>query len=39
VLDETPERVLEALLRALEDFALGVPQFDDLTAVVVRYNG
>jgi serine phosphatase RsbU (regulator of sigma subunit) len=36
---ESPERVLDALLRALETFALGVPQFDDLTAVVVRYRG
>jgi sigma-B regulation protein RsbU (phosphoserine phosphatase) len=33
-----PERILKALLDALEAFTRGVPQTDDLTAVVVRYS-
>jgi serine phosphatase RsbU (regulator of sigma subunit) len=31
--------ILERLLSALEQFTRGIPQADDLTAVVVRYRG
>ena len=33
------EAILDQLLRALETFTRGIPQADDLTAVVVRYRG
>jgi phosphoserine phosphatase RsbU/P len=36
---EPVEAILERLLRALETFTRGIPQADDLTAVVVRYRG
>ena len=34
---EPVERILDRLLAALEEFTRGIPQADDLTAVVVRY--
>ena len=34
---EPVEHILDRLLKALEDFTRGIPQADDLTAVVVRY--
>jgi serine phosphatase RsbU (regulator of sigma subunit) len=34
---EPVERILDRLLGALEEFTRGIPQADDLTAVVVRY--
>ena len=34
---EPVERILHRLLKALEAFTRGIPQMDDLTAVVVRY--
>lgn len=37
--NEPIERILDLLLRALESFTRGMPQTDDLTAVVVRYHG
>jgi sigma-B regulation protein RsbU (phosphoserine phosphatase) len=36
---EPVETILDRLLRALETFTRGIPQADDLTAVVVRYRG
>jgi hypothetical protein len=36
---EPIDRILDQLLRALSDFTPGMPQADDLTAVVVRYLG
>jgi sigma-B regulation protein RsbU (phosphoserine phosphatase) len=36
---EPVERILERLLDALGEFTRGIPQADDLTAVVVRYVG
>jgi len=36
---EPVEAILDQLLRALETFTRGIPQADDLTAVVVRYRG
>ena len=38
-IDQPIERILERLLEALHDFSRGIPQADDLTAVVVRYLG
>jgi sigma-B regulation protein RsbU (phosphoserine phosphatase) len=38
-MDEPIDRILDQLLRALSDFTPGMPQADDLTAVVVRYLG
>jgi sigma-B regulation protein RsbU (phosphoserine phosphatase) len=38
-LDEPVEVILERLLGELEQFTRGIPQADDLTAVVVRYLG
>ena len=38
-LKETIEAILDRLLRTLEEFTRGIPQGDDLTAVVVRYLG
>jgi len=37
--DERPDGILRALFDAVEDFARGADQQDDLTAVVVRYLG
>jgi serine phosphatase RsbU (regulator of sigma subunit)/pSer/pThr/pTyr-binding forkhead associated (FHA) protein len=34
---EPVERILDHLLRVLEEFTRGIPQADDLTAVIVRY--
>jgi sigma-B regulation protein RsbU (phosphoserine phosphatase) len=39
ILAETPERVVEDLLEAVETFAHGAPQTDDITALVLRYRG
>ena len=36
---EPVETILDRLLSALERFTRGIPQADDLTAVVVRYRG
>lgn len=36
---ETPQQVLEALLADVHAFCAGQPQSDDITAVLVRYNG
>jgi len=36
---EPVDRILDRLLAALEEFTRGIPQADDLTAVVVRYLG
>jgi phosphoserine phosphatase RsbU/P len=36
---EPVDRILDGLLGALEEFTRGIPQADDLTAVVVRYLG
>jgi phosphoserine phosphatase RsbU/P len=36
---EPVEAILDRLLAALETFTRGIPQADDLTAVVVRYRG
>ena len=38
-INEPVEKILERLLGALEQFTRGIPQADDLTAVVVRYLG
>jgi sigma-B regulation protein RsbU (phosphoserine phosphatase) len=38
-INEPVETILERLLGALEQFTRGIPQADDLTAVVVRYLG
>jgi sigma-B regulation protein RsbU (phosphoserine phosphatase) len=34
-----PEIVLETVLSAVRTFAAGAPQYDDITAMVVRYRG
>src|SRR3954454_7862005 len=36
---ETPQQVLDALLKDVHAFCAGEPQSDDVTAVLVRYNG
>jgi sigma-B regulation protein RsbU (phosphoserine phosphatase) len=36
---ETPQQVLDALLADVHTFCAGEPQSDDVTAVLVRYNG
>jgi serine phosphatase RsbU (regulator of sigma subunit)/pSer/pThr/pTyr-binding forkhead associated (FHA) protein len=36
---ETPQQVLDALLADVHAFCSGEPQSDDVTAVLVRYNG
>jgi phosphoserine phosphatase RsbU/P len=36
---ESAEGVLNQIVRAVDDFAEGVPPFDDLTLMVVRYTG
>ena len=36
---ETPQQVLDALLADVHAFCEGATQSDDITAVVVRYNG
>jgi serine phosphatase RsbU (regulator of sigma subunit) len=38
-LGETPQQVLDALLADVHAFCAGEPQSDDVTAVLVRYNG
>jgi sigma-B regulation protein RsbU (phosphoserine phosphatase) len=38
-LGETPQQVLDALLADVHTFCAGEPQSDDVTAVLVRYNG
>jgi serine phosphatase RsbU (regulator of sigma subunit) len=38
-LGETPQQVLDALLADVHSFCAGEPQSDDVTAVLVRYNG
>ena len=38
-LGETPQQVLDALLSDVHAFCAGEPQSDDVTAVLVRYNG
>ena len=38
-LGETPQQVLDALLADVHAFCAGEPQSDDITAVLVRYNG
>jgi serine phosphatase RsbU (regulator of sigma subunit) len=35
----SPELVLETIQAAVREFAAGTPQYDDLTAMVVRYRG
>jgi phosphoserine phosphatase RsbU/P len=39
VLTESPDRILKTLIEAVRDFCCGAPQHDDLTAVVLRYEG
>ena len=34
----SPAELLERLLSAVRNFTLGAPQFDDLTALVLRYK-
>ncbi len=36
---ESPDRILQALLEAVRGFCRGAAQHDDLTAVVLRYEG
>jgi len=36
---ESPQQVLDALLADVQAFCAGEPQSDDVTAVLVRYNG
>ena len=36
---ETPQQVLDALLADVHAFCAGEPQSDDVTAVLVRFNG
>jgi phosphoserine phosphatase RsbU/P len=36
---QTPQQVLDALLADLHEFCAGATQSDDVTAVLVRYNG
>lgn len=36
---ESPQQVMEALLAAVHAFCAGAPQGDDVTVVLVRYNG
>ena len=36
---ETPQQVLDALLADVQAFCAGATQSDDVTAVLVRYNG
>jgi sigma-B regulation protein RsbU (phosphoserine phosphatase) len=36
---ETPQQALEALLADVHAFCAGEPQSDDVTVVMVRYNG
>jgi serine phosphatase RsbU (regulator of sigma subunit) len=38
-INEPVDAILERLLVELEEFTRGIPQADDLTAVVVRYLG
>jgi len=38
-LGESPQQVLDALLADVHAFCAGEPQSDDVTAVLVRYNG
>lgn len=38
-IDQPVEEILNQLLGALEQFTRGIPQADDLTAVVIRYLG
>ena len=38
-LGESPQQVLDALLADVHTFCAGEPQSDDVTAVLVRYNG
>jgi len=38
-LGETPQQVLDALLADVHTFCAGEAQSDDVTAVLVRYNG
>ena len=37
--DEDPEKQCSAMLRAVDSFAAGAPQFDDITMLAIRYNG
>ena len=36
-LDGTPTQMIEAMISAVQRFATGAPQNDDVTALVVRY--
>jgi phosphoserine phosphatase RsbU/P len=36
---DTPVRIVAAVMNAVERFAAGVPQDDDLTILAVRYSG
>lgn len=38
-LERPPQEILEALIEGVQEFTLGAPQSDDVTALVVRYNG
>ncbi|MBP3815496.1 MAG: serine/threonine-protein phosphatase [Firmicutes bacterium] len=39
LVDESPEKVLEGIHRAVDDFVGDAPQFDDLTMLCLQYNG
>ena len=37
--EDSPEEILHAVDRAVDDFVKDAPQFDDLTMLCIRYNG
>jgi len=37
--DETPQKILENVHSAVNEFVAGAPQFDDLTMMCLQYNG
>ncbi len=39
VVNETPQRILETVHSAVDQFVAGAPRFDDLTMMCLQYNG